>query len=110
MALMTLAVAGFQSVAVAQTVTTISKCGTVISSPGNYDVQQALTSTSPSVDCIDIASPGVGLLISGSLSGPGGASVTAAGIKILKTAYGVGIGFGGETIQGFGVGIDIEAS
>ena len=109
-ALMALAAATLASVADAQTVTTISKCGTVINSPGNYDVEQSLSSTSSTVDCIDIAAPGVGLLIGANLSGPGGASVTAAGIKILKTAFGVGLGFGGATIEGFGVGIKVEAS
>ena len=106
--LMALVVATIVGVADAQT--TIGKCGTVISAPGNYVVEQSLSSTSTTVDCIDIAAPGVGLLIGANLSGPGGTSVTAAGIKILKTAYGVALGFGGATIERFGVGIEVDAS
>jgi hypothetical protein len=92
--------------------TAIDACGTVISSPGIYTIGQSLTSTSATVDCIEIASPGVSLGIAPaiSLSGPGGAGVTAAGIKVDDKANGVQIDFLGATIQGFGVGIDDEGS
>ncbi len=90
----------------------ITQCGTVINSPGVYDVEQSLTSTSTTVDCIQVAAPGVRLIIPEniSLSGPGGSAVTAAGVKILKSAYGVQMLFVGATIQGFGIGIEVDAS
>jgi hypothetical protein len=95
----------------AQTATPITKCGTIISAPGNYDIAASLTSTSNTIDCIEIDSPGVNLAIAKniSLSGPGGSSVTAAGVSITKSAYGVVLNVAGATIQGFGIGIDDEA-
>jgi hypothetical protein len=92
--------------------TSITQCGTVISTPGNYVISQSLTSTSNTVDCIDIDSPAVVLQLANnvSLSGPGGAAVTAAGIKIAKGADGLQLNIQSDTIQGFGIGIDEEAS
>jgi hypothetical protein len=96
----------------AQTPTPISKCGTVVVAPGGYDIAASLSSTSNTIDCIEIDSPGVYLSIAKniSLSGPGGSSVTAAGVSITKSAYGLVLNVEGATIQGFGVGIDDEAA
>ena len=106
-----LAMAAWTGTALSAT-TAINACGTVISTPGVYAIGESLASTSATVDCIEIASPGVSLgLASGiSLSGPGGAGVTAAGIKVDDKANGVQINFFGAKIQGFGVGIDDEGS
>ena len=91
--------------------TPITACGAVITTPGLYVVNASLTSTSNTVDCIDIDTPAVSLSLADgvSLSGPGGSAVTAAGIKIPKGSTGVELNFGQATIQGFGVGIDEEA-
>jgi hypothetical protein len=92
--------------------TPVTECGTIISTPGDYVLTQSLTSTSNSVDCIQIASPGVRLELASniSLSGPGGTAVTAAGINILQSAYGIQLEIEGATIQGFGVGINVQGS
>lgn len=109
-------VAAFAVIAAAGTVEAagipITQCGTVISVPGNYVVSQSLTSSSNTVDCIDIDSPAVVLQLANnlSLSGPGGTAVTAVGIKIAKGADGLQLNIGNDTIEGFGIGIDEEAS
>ena len=91
--------------------TEITDCGTEIDTPGEYTVAQSLTSTSATVDCIDIDSPGVSLgLDNSTLSGPGGSGVTAAGIRIPEAAHGVQLFMLGATIEGFGVGIEDHAS
>jgi hypothetical protein len=65
--------------------TQITDCGTEIDTPGEYTVAPSLTSTSATVDCIDINSPGVSLGLGNStLSGPGGSNVTAAGVRIAE--------------------------
>jgi hypothetical protein len=91
--------------------TPITQCGTVITTPGNYVVNASLTSTSNTTDCIDVNTPGVFLAIADgvSLTGPGAATVTAAGIKIPAGSTGFLLNFSQSTIQGFGVGIDEEA-
>lgn len=91
--------------------TPITQCGTVITTPGLYVVSASLTSTSNTVDCIDVDTPAVSLSLADgvTLSGPGGSAVTAAGIKIPKGSTGVELNFGQATIQGFGIGIDEEA-
>ena len=82
-----------------------------IDTPGEYTVAQSLTSTSATVDCIDIDSPGVSLgLDNSTLSGPGGSGVTAAGIRISEAAHGVQLFMLGATIEGLGVGIEDHAS
>jgi hypothetical protein len=89
----------------------IASCGTVINTPGEYTASHSLASTSATEDCIDINSPGVSLGISNiTISGPGGADVTAAGIKIAKEANGVQLFMLGATIKNFGIGIDEQAS
>ena len=67
---------------------------------------------SNTVDCIDIDSPAVVLQLANnlSLSGPGGTAVTAVGTKIAKGADGLQLNIGNDTIEGFGIGIDEEAS
>jgi hypothetical protein len=94
------------------TATPVTQCGTIISAPGIYGVKQSLQSTSDTVDCIQISASGVALTIpiGSSLRGPGGAGVTAAGIRILESVQGVELFLQGATIQGFGVGILNEGS
>jgi hypothetical protein len=89
----------------------ITQCGTVISSPGFYVLNQSIKSTSLTVDCIQVSSPGVILGLSRfSLYGPGGTGVTAAGIRILSSSSGVQLDGDGTTIRGFGAGIIVEGS
>ena len=103
--------------AVALPITPITACGTVIKTPGFYSVSQALQSTSETVDCIQIAAPGVNLAVGGNLTGPGRTDVTAVGIRVLSSATGVQMQFENITIQGFGIrdsgfgiGIAVEGS
>jgi hypothetical protein len=95
-----------------QSVTEITSCGVVISTPGAYGVSQPLTSDSLTADCIEIAASGVNLGLSSSvtLSGPGRPDVTAAGINIAAGVNGVLVSVPGVTIRGFGVGIHVAGS
>lgn len=103
--------ANAQNVQALPNATPISQCGTTISKPGSYEVTQQLQSSSDTADCIRISSPGVLLSISGkNLIGPGGVGASSAGIDILKSAYGVQVFFDDATIEGFGIGISVEAS
>jgi hypothetical protein len=88
----------------------INSCGTVISEPGYYIVSNSLQSSSETVDCIQIASPGVGLAVHAQMTGPGGSNVTAAGIRVTSKATGVSLNLANATIEGFGVGLVIEGS
>lgn len=111
--LVMLLLGGSWSVANAQKTpsTPITQCGTLITQPGIYALTQSLQSSSLTVDCIRIKSPGVSLNLAGfNLTGPGGTNVTAAGVRFLDTAAGVQFAGGGSTIQGFGVGILIAGS
>ena len=91
--------------------TAITRCGAVINTPGFYEISASLTSTSNSADCIDIESKGVALSIGPvTLSGPGGASATGAGIKIWKDAGGIQLNLAGVTIEGFGIGVEVLGS
>jgi len=90
--------------------TPIAQCGTVIKTPGTYQTTQALQSTSATVDCIQIAAPGVEISFNGDLTGPGSDNATGAGIRILSSASGVKLNLGNINIQGFGVGIAVEGS
>jgi hypothetical protein len=96
--------------------TPINKCGTVISAPGNYTVENVtLESKSPSEDCIAIQSSGVSLIIGESstvaLIGPGGTGATGAGIRVGRTTIGVQVTFVDDvTIKQFGVGIVVQGS
>jgi hypothetical protein len=94
----------------AQMNTPINSCGTVISEPGNYIVSNALQSSSETVDCIQIDSPGVGLELGHQLTGQGGPNVTAAGIRVTSKASGVWLLLSGGTIEGFGAGLVVEGS
>lgn len=91
--------------------TEITQCGAVISTPGFYAISASLTSTSNTADCIDIESKGVALSIGTvTISGPGGTSVTAVGIKIFKDANGIQLNLGDATIEGFGIGVEVLGS
>jgi hypothetical protein len=90
--------------------TPIDSCGTVISEPGFYIVTKPLQSNSDTVDCIQINASGVGLGVSYKLTGPGGADVTAAGIRVSNKATGVWLYLLGATIEDFGVGIVVQGS
>lgn len=92
--------------------TPVTSCGTTITQPGLYRVEQSLMSTAASVDCIQIKSAGVvlGLNSNVTLKGPGKAAANA-GIDVAPDAYGVRISFGqGDTIEGFGIGIEAAGS
>jgi hypothetical protein len=99
----------------AQKVTPIDSCGAVLTTPGVYTVQNPLTSTSDSTDCIQINGSGILLELQANLTGPGGSGVTAAGIHVTANAKSVGIAIAGVgqntvTIQGFGNGILVEGT
>lgn len=64
----------------------ISACGCVINKSGTYSLTQALTTSSTTEDCIDIAAPSVHLETHGfNITGPGGAA-TNVGIKVRAAA------------------------
>lgn len=96
---------------------TISTCGCAITKSGQFSISADLTSSSLSDDCIDIAAPDVVLLTHGhSITGPGGMTVTAAGINVLAAATNADLQFADAAtpntytvISEFSVGLRITA-
>ena len=97
----------------------VTKCGTTISSPGFYQVQNDLSSTqAPGKDCIDISASNVILDIltnhqescNARLIKGDSTSKSPIGIHILKTAKNVFIEGQNVNIAGWGTGIEDEGS
>jgi hypothetical protein len=92
---------------------TISACGCVVTSPGDYSVSADLTATSSSADCIDIKAKNVNLNTEGyTISGPG-----AVGINILKSAKNANVQFSLASnlnnyslVTGFETGIQVAGA
>jgi len=96
--------------AACKTITTLTPtaCGVVISTPGCYVINNDLTASSDSGDCIQITAPDVYLNLADGESITGtGASSTGNGIHVTSTAVGATIvnGF----VSSFNVGILAEA-
>jgi parallel beta-helix repeat protein len=96
--------------AACKTITTLTPtaCGVVISTPGCYVINNDLTASSDSGDCIEITAPDVYLNLSDGESITGtGASSTGNGIHVTSTAAGATIvnGF----VSSFNIGILAEA-
>lgn len=97
--------------------TTITDCGCVILSPGQYTLGNPLVSSSPGEDCIDVDSPGVELDLAGfSITGPlanppptppAPPEVTAVGINFERKASRAILNGGGATVSGFNQGVVI---